>query len=197
MRTILRICILTITVLLTGCCSTYIGYGRYTLKMDCDQVQIDGINYKITMRSGDLVVADHTFDRGIYRKTRPWLYLHHVDGDEVDITFEEGSKAVYPLYTGVSASIFDVYARSWEMTRSTNAAFTGGFWLVSHRWSNTGIFFDLQKNLGDVTAWQLVKGDIFVPGDGTEVTVSEINTSIRITSFDAVAQEAMVQFTAL
>ncbi len=194
MRTILSICILVVTLLLTGCCSTYEGYGRYMLKVDSDQVKIDGINYKITRRGSDLVVADHTFGRGIYRKTKPWLYLHHVNGDKVDITFEEGGKAEYPLYTGVSASIFDVYAKPWKIIRSTNASFAEDFWLVSHRWSDTGVYFDLQKNLGDVTSWQLEVENIFVPGDGTEVLVAEIETRIKIISFDAVAQEATVQF---
>ena len=197
MKAILAILALTLLVFLVGCCDTYEGYGRYTLKVDCDQVRIDGTDYKITTRDGELVIAGHTFDRGIYRKTRPWLYLHHVDGDMVDITFEQGSKDIYPLYTGSSASIFDVYAHPWEMTRSTNAAFADNKWLVSHRWSADGIYFDLQQMLGDVTNWQLLQGDLFVPGDGSEFPITDISTMVKITDFDPAAKTAMVEFTPL
>lgn len=183
-------------LLLAGCiCDTFTGYGRYTMRVDCEQVRIGDRAYKITRRDNNLVIADHSLYRGIYRKDRPWLYVHHVDGDRVDITFEEGSKPEYPLYTGSSASIFDVYAHPWEMTRSTNAAFPDNYWLVSHRWSDTGIFFDLQQRIGDVREWNLVQEDIFVDGDGAVVTVAEINTKVKIISFDPTQNKATVEFT--
>lgn len=182
-------------------CPTFSGYGRYTMQVDCEKVIIGGKTYKITQRDNELVVAGHTLGRGIYRKDRPWLYVHHVDGDRVDITFEEGSKPEYPLYTGSSGSIGDVYAHPWEMTRSTNAEFPDNYWLVSHRWSDTGIFFDLQQRIGDVTEWRLVQGDIFVPDDGTTevlVNAETINTKVNIipSTFDATQRKAKVKFTA-
>lgn len=170
------------------------------MRIDCDEVSLADSVFKIIKRGGDLVLtghtvaADHTLHRGIYRKTRPWLYVHHIEADKVDITFDSGSKEQYPLYTGASGSIFNVFAHPWEMTRSTNAAFPRNYWLVSHRWSGTGIFFDLQQQIGDETRWRLVQGDIFVSGDGTEVTVSEIGASVKIISFDAEAKKALVKF---
>ena len=198
MKKLCLIALVGLLVSLTGCCPTFSGYGRYTMRVDCEKVVIGGETYKLTRVGNDLVIAGHTLGRGIYRKTRPWLYVHSMDGDKVNITFEEGSKAEYPLYTGSSASIFDVYAHPWEMTRSTNAAFPDHYWLVSHRWSDTGIFFDLQQRIGDVREWGLVQGDIFVPGDGGEVTIAEINTKVRIilNSFNAAERTAMVEFTA-
>ncbi len=133
--------------------------------------------------------------RGIYRKTRPWLHLHGVDGDTADITFDSGRKSQYPLYTGLSDAIFEVYAHPWEMKRSTAAAFDDDFWLVSHRWSDDGMFFDLQRQLDDDdTRRVLERGDVFVPGDGSEAIVREIATSVRVLSFDAAARKAMVKF---
>ena len=183
---------------LTGCCQTYSGYGRYLLRVDCDEVEINNETYMITRSGDDLVLEGHTFSRGIYRKTRPWLYVHRKGNDKVDITFEEGSKSVYPLYTGVSASIFDVYAHPWDMTRSTNAAFSDNYWLISHRWSINGIFFDLQQRTGDVTSWRLAQADIFVPGDGTEVPIGEINTKVKIipSTFNFAQKKAQVEFIA-
>ena len=195
MKKVYLIALVGLLVSLMGCCPTFSGYGRYTMQVDCEKVIIGGETYEITRVGNDLAVAGHTFGRGIYRKSRPWLYVHHMDGNRVDITFEEGSKAEYPLYTGVSASIFDVYGHPWEMTRSTNAAFPDNYWLVSHRWSDTGIFFDLQQRIGDVMEWRLVRGDIFVPRDGTEVEIAEIPTKVRIISFNAAERTAMVEFT--
>jgi hypothetical protein len=137
----------------------------------------------------------HTISRGIYRKTRPWLYTHKIDATEIDITFDTGSKDVYPLYVGSSASIFDVHAHPWEMTRSTNAAFINNHWLVSHRWNSAGVFFDLQRMNSDVADWTLVKPEIFVPGDGTEIPVNEISTNVKSVSFDAANRKAKVVFT--
>ncbi len=177
-------------------CQSYHGYGRYMIRVDCDDVEIEGKTYKITRRGNELVVAGHTLPRGIYRKTRPWLYLHHVSRDKVDITFEEGSKPSYPLYTGVSESIFDPYVRPWPVIHSTNVEFPDNYWLVSHRWSDRGIFFDLHQQLGDVTRWRLVRGDIFVPGDGTEISIEEISTKVKVLSFDPRGKKARVQFVA-
>ncbi len=175
-------------------CPTFNGYGRYTMQVDCEKVTIGTETYSITQHNDELVVDGHTISRGIYRRTRPWLYVHHMDSNSVDITFEEGSKDVYPLYTGISASIFDVYAHPWEMTCSTNAAFADNYWLVSHRWSDTGVFFDLHQRTGSTRDWRLVQEDIYVADDATEVTVAEINTKVKITSFDATQQKAQVTF---
>lgn len=181
---------------LTGCCQTYNGYGRYLLRVDCDKVEINNQTYMITKSGNDLVIEGHTFSRGIYRKTRPWLYIHRMDNEKVDITFEKGSKSIYPLYTGVSASIFDVYAHPWDMTRSTNAAFSDNYWLISHRWSSDGILFDLQERTGDVTSWRLAQPDILVPSDGTEVLIGEINTKVKIvpSTFNFAQKKAKVEF---
>ncbi len=159
-------------------------------------MRIEGEAYTVERRGRELVVDGHTVPRGIYRKTRPWLYLHGVDGDTVDITFDSGRKSLYPLYTGLSGAIFDVYAHPWEMERSTAATFDDdyGLWLVSHRWSDDGIFYDLQRRLEGDTRWSLERGDIFVPGDASEVIVREIATSVRVLSFDPAARKAMVKF---
>lgn len=180
-------------VTLVGCCHTFNGYGRYQMKV-CDKVVIGTDTFTITQNNNELIVDGHTISRGIYRKTRPWLYVHKLDTGKVDITFDSGSKDIYPLYTGSSASIFDVYAHNWEMTRSTNASFANKQWLVSHRWSNTGIYFDLQQQSGSTQDWTLVQGDIFVPNDGSEVTVPQINTKVKIISFDAALKKAQIQF---
>ncbi len=179
-------------------CKTYDGFGRYDLRIGCDKVRIEGEAYAVERRGRELVVDRHTVARGIHRKTRPWLYLRGVDGDTADITFDSGRKSqypLYPLYTGLSDAIFKVYAQPWEMKRSTAAAFDDDFWLVSHRWSDDGIFFDLHRMLdGDDTRWVLERGDIFVPGDGSEAIVREIATSVRVLAFDPAARKAMVEF---
>lgn len=177
-------------------CQSYHGYGRYMIRVDCDDVEIEGKTYKITRRGNELVVAGHTLPRGIYRKTPPWLYLHHVNQNEVDITFEKGSKPSYPLYTGASATILNPYVRPWPVIHSTNVEFSDNYWLVSHRWSDTGIFFDLHQQIGDVTRWELVQGDIFIPGDGKEIRIEEINTKVKVLSFDPREKWAIVQFSA-
>ena len=156
---------------------------------------IDGETYAITQNGDELVIEGHTISRGIYRKTHPWLYVHQIEGGVADLTFDEGSKDIYPLYTGASASVFHVYAHPWEITRSTNFSFPDGYWLVSHRWSNTGVYFDLQQNMGDPTLWVLVQADIFVAGNGTATSIPEINSMVKINDFDAGQMEAMVEFT--
>ncbi len=125
---------------LTGCqnCPTHNGYGRYSMKVGCGKVVIDGETYAITQNGDELVIEGHTISRGIYRKTHPWLYVHQIEGGVADFTFDEGSKDIYPLYTGASTSVFDVYAHPWEITRSTNFSFPDGYWLVSHRSSIPG-----------------------------------------------------------
>jgi hypothetical protein len=197
-KKMLRLIILFIILLvpLTGCqnCLTHNGYGRYALKAGCGKVVIDGATYEITQNGSELVIEGHTISRGIYRKTRPWLYVHQIEGGVVDLTFDEGSKDIYPLYTGASASVFDVYAHPWEITRSTNFSFSNNYWLVAHRWSDAGIYFDLHQNVGDQTQWVLVQGDIFVAGNGAVTTIPEINSTVKINDFDAVQRKAMVEF---
>lgn len=181
---------------LGSCCTTHEGYGRYTLS-PCDAVEVEGESYELTKSGSALVIDGHTVGRGIYRKTRPWLYVHAVGSDTVDVTFDSGSKSIYPLYTGSSASIFDVYAHPWEIARSTCAAFGGEHWLVAHRWSDTGVYFDLQRKVGNDTQWQLLQADIFVPASGAQVDVTQIQTGVKVVSFDGTAKTATVQFVAL
>lgn len=186
--------LLTLFFLTSSCCSTFSGYGRYELKPGCDSVEIAGQSHQVIRSGTSLLVDNRTLTRGVNRDSTPWLYFHHDDGNKVDITFDIGTKDIYPLHTGISASIFAVYDHPWEMTRSTNAAFENNYWLVSHRWSDDEILFDLQQRVGDVTQWQLVTANIFVPDDGTEVVVPEINTGIKILSFDSSLNKATLQF---
>jgi hypothetical protein len=195
MKNLLFLSILFFAVFFYACCDTHHGYGRYTLKVGCDEVIINGTAHKIITHNGELVIDGHTFSRGIYRKTRPWLYIHNIQNDMVDITFDEGGKEEYPLYTGSSGSIFSVYEHPWEMTRSTCALFENDYWLISHRWTEAGIYFDLQKKLGDNLSWQLVRENILVPTDGSEVNIDEINTKVRIIDgFNLTLLKANVQF---
>jgi hypothetical protein len=182
-------------LLVSGCCTTHHGYGRYDLEVGCDRVEIDGVEHQVDGSGSNPMLGSRTLQRGINRDDLPWLYLHRSQGNRVDITFDKGSKDIYPLYTGLSASIFSVYDHPWEMTRSTNAAFDNNYWLVSHRWAADAIYFDLQQRTGDVTQWQLVRADIRVPDDGTRLSVPEINTAIKILSFEPVQKKAMVEFT--
>ena len=185
-------------IFLMGCepaCPTYVGYGRFSLSVNCGYVEIDGETYSLTQRDDELIIAGHTIGRGIYRKDRPWLYIHQINGSSADITFEEGLKPEYPLYTGSTASISDVYATDpWPITLSTNAAFPDNYWLISHRWSDTGVFFDLQHMGENLNSWELVK-EIFVPGDGSEIDIDEINTRVKIISFNPTDKMAEVLFT--
>jgi hypothetical protein len=209
LKYICRFCSLSILFFLSSCyqttvtpntistsspvCATYNGYGRYTMHINCETIIINQIHYVLTLSdSGDLVIGSHSLLRGIYHKTRPWLYVHQIENNMVDITFDEG-KGDYPLYTGSSGSIFNVYEHPWEMVRSTCAQFANNYWLVSHRWSDAGIYFDLQKQI-DPTRWSLIE-EIFVPGDGSEVIIGEINSKVIINSFNAGSLNAMVQFT--
>ena len=195
MKKLLFISALFLVVLFNSCCDTYQGYGRYTLRVDCDEVILNGVTYKITTRDNDFVIDNHTIARGIYRKTEPWLYIHEIENNKVDLTFDEGKKGEYPLYTGSSGSIFDVYAHPWEMTRSTCANFADDYWLISHRWTNEGIYFDLQRKLGDNRSWQLVEENIFVPRDGSEISIQTINTKVRVrANFNPNLMKANVEF---
>jgi hypothetical protein len=195
--------LLLVPFLNTGCpprnCHQYEGYGRYTLKVNCESVKIDGVRYKLTFATAqnDFVIAGHTIARGIMRKTRPWLYIHSINvlGRSVDVTFDNGSKPEYPLYTGSSGSIFDVYSKPWDIKKSTCISFPEKNWLVSHRWGNNGIYFDLQSNIGSDQEWKLIE-EIFV-GVGNEVTVESIHTKISIINYNASEETATVKFSAL
>lgn len=167
---------------------------------DCEKVTIDGHDYTLSLHGDDLVIDGHTLTPGIYRKTRPWLYVHKIDPDahKVDVTFDCGSKPMYPLYTGNSASIFDVYAKPYDIEVSTCAAFEGNMWLVAHFIEDDGVYFDLQHDLDPVSheTWQLVTPNIFV-ANNTSVDVAEISTTIHITNYDAGAKTATVTFSPL
>lgn len=180
-----------------GCCGSFDGFGRYTLGIDCDTVQIDGDSYQITRSGEHLLLGTRVLQRGINRDAAPWLYLHEANADQVDITFDKGSKEIYPLYTGATASIFDVFAHPWPVARSTNAAFADGFWLVFHRWVGEGLLVDLHRRTGDVTEWTLVQADILVANDGSVTAIPEIGAGVEVTAFDAGQQTATVRFTPL
>jgi len=199
MKNLIKISSLFILLLfLNGCCTTYNGYGRYTMTPNCTKVTIDGDEYQLTQRGSDFVIDQHTLSRGIYRKTRPWLYVHKIDSEneKINVTFDEG-KGLSPLYTGTSASIGDVYrSEPWEIEESTVAEFEDNYWLVSHIFSEDGIYFDLQQNLDPETnlRWKLVQGNIFVNKDGTPTEINDIGTRVKITDFDYGSKTATVEF---
>lgn len=200
MKTIPSIFVFNLLIWLSSCCTVYNGYGRYTLNSNCERVVIATDTFLLTKRltQNEFVIDGHTVGRGIYRKTRPWLYVHELDlaGNKIDVTFDSGSKPLYPLYTGSSASIFDVYSRAWDISKSTCAVFDDDYWLVVHRWAANGVYFDLQQRQNnDDTDWNLVQADIFVNSNGTITNVSQIDTDISLTAFDANAKIATVQFT--
>jgi hypothetical protein len=193
---------------------TYHGYGRYTLRVDLDEVVIGSETYKVTRQGDEMVIGGHTIARGIYRKTEPWLYVHNIDAenDKVDVTFEgeRGGKKIYPLYTGSSASIFAVFKEAgWEMERSTCALFDDAYlvWLVSHRWSPDGIYFDIQIRTGDETEWDLFPepdpsnpdrpGNFFVENGAGPVLIEEVGAYAEILEFTYDDEEpiATVKFT--
>ncbi|MFC2000377.1 hypothetical protein ACFLXE_06445 [Chloroflexota bacterium] len=173
------------------------GPGRYTMRANIDRVRIGLETYMITRQDSDLYIAGHELTRGIYRENLPWLYVHHIEDDTVDITFEEeGMKAPYPLYTGADMHISsnELYDHPWEMRRSTCIAFEENYWLIAHRWSDTGIYFDLQHQIGDETMWEFV-GETFVEADGSGELISEISTHVKIDTFSAQQRRAIVVFT--
>ena len=200
MKAIHTLLIFILLIWLSSCCTTHTGYGRYDLDLNCDKVVIDTDTFKLTKRiaQNEYIIDGHTISRGIYRKTRPWLYVHSIDAanNRVNVTFDEGSKSLYPLYTGSSASIFQVYSKPWDINQSTCAAFANDYWLVAHRWDADGVYFDLQqRENNDDTRWNLVQADIFVASSGAITTVNQIDTDISLTAFDANAKTAIVQFT--
>jgi hypothetical protein len=199
MKTVFVLLAIMITLLLRDCPpgQTYNGYGRYVLRINVDKVNIDGNLYDVTMRAGDVVVDAHTLSRGIYRKTRPWLYLHQETDTRVDITSEEGLKEEYPLYTGSGGSIFEVLSKPWDIKQSTCAAFANNCWLVFHRWVENGVLVDLQQQTGSVKDWRLLRGDILLPDNGSEVSISEINTKVGCVAFNFQQKTARVKFTSL
>jgi hypothetical protein len=197
MKKFLPLILVIILFLATGCpCPNYNGYGRYILMVNCQTVTIDGVVYKLSKSPDqtDFVIAGHTFARGIYRKTRPWLYIHEIDmvHNKVDVTFDTGAKSIYPLTIGSSGSIFDVYSKPWELKKSTCILFKDKYWLVSHRWGNNGIYFDLQHNFGTDEQWELVQ-EIFVES-GNEVTIDLIGTKVKIIDYNGSTQTATVKF---
>ena len=96
----------TISLLLFSSCRTYEGYGRYDLGYNRDKVIIYGLGtFTATKQGNEIVIDKHTAPRGVYRKTKPWLYVHQVRHSSVDVTFDRGSKELYPVYTGLTAAI--------------------------------------------------------------------------------------------
>lgn len=188
--------VLGIIFILPGCspCKSYEGYDRYSLKIGCDRVTINGREYTFTRQGPDLMVDGHSVDRGIYRKTRPWLYVHDTSGGYVDVTFDEGLKDYYPLYTGSLRSFFNVMTQSCDVSESSDLEFQEGKWLVLHRWTPEGVVGDVQQRTGSTEEWNLVRGDILFPKTGIEIFIPELNTTGRCTSFDLEARKADLQF---
>ncbi len=186
--------ITVLAITFSGCCHNYHGYGRYQLRPSCDTVEIDGEIYEVEMRGNEPVLDSHTLDRGIYRKTRPWLYVHGI-GDSVDVTFESGLEPSLPLSTGSSQSISNVFDQPAEILGTTSAAFPDDYWLVSHRWSGDGFFFDLHQRLADDRRWRLVQGDIFIDGSRRAIlNVEEFGVIMDVDSLDAENRQAEVEF---
>lgn len=182
---------------------TFKGYGRFKVRIDQDLVIPNGLPYKITNlgRPGPfipriLVFDDHTIGRGIYRKTRPWLYVHHINdlSMEVDITIEEGPNDEVPLHTGRSTYGSKVGGNSWVREVTGSAVIdVDNKWLVVNRWSDTGFYLDLFDRFGDLN-WHLIQEDIFVQQDGGNVEVPELIGVLSANSFDASEQKAVLQY---
>jgi len=189
-----------VLLLLSACeCEVYQGYGRYTLKVNCERVIIEGSEYLLSIYdNGELVIDNHTLERGIYRKTKPWLYIHNIDAEnnQVDVTFDSGLKSEYPLYTGSYGTMNISYTETVELNESNNIQIEN-YWLVSHVFTNDGIYFDLHENLDPLSNldWKLVQGNILVNSNGSPKDVSQVNTSIQILDFDLPNKKAKVKFT--
>lgn len=185
---------------LSSCCDDHEGYGRYTLGVGCGSVTIDGTVYELTKRGSDYVIDGHSISRGIYRKTRPWLYTHQVNttSDKVTLTFDTGDKPMYPLYTGSTGSIFAPFDRAWDIGQSTCVAFSDNYWLVFHRFTEDGVLVDLQLNMEPETneRWRLVSPDVLISTDGSSTHIDEINASVSIADFDLGAKTCRATFTA-
>jgi hypothetical protein len=185
-------------MLVAGCrpCKTYTDYGRYTLRVDCDKVKIGGEEYAITRSGEELYLGGHPVARGIYRASQPWLYVHRIAEDEVDVTFDEAKLGFYPLYTGGMRAIFKPFLQPCDVQQSSIIQFGEGLWLVLHRWTEEGIIADLERREGSDEKWTLVRKEILIPADGSEIPISQLNARVKCTSFDPGAQSAMVVFTA-
>lgn len=178
------------------CPQTYHGYGRYELRLDCDKVIIDETTYMVNLSNDKLVVQNHTIGRGINRKYVPWLYVHQYDENKIDVTFDTGDKPEYPLYVGASSTMALSYDHNLEIERSTNIACQNNRWLISHRWSGSGLYFDIQERLGaDVLAWSHL-GEVFVSADGSDTSIPVINSKVKIIAFDIEETKAVVRFSA-
>lgn len=190
---------LTIPLLLASCCRQFTGYGRYTLRDNCGTVTIAGVAYKAVFDptrpgGGDFIIGGQTVQRGIHRKERPWLYVHSIDKVRkiINLTFDSGDKSQYPLYTGNKASIFDVYEHPWQIENSTCLLFSDKKWLVAHRWSSAGVYFDLQQMGTSEDNWSLIQADILIPASGELVNIPSIGASIKIQAFDLPANKATI-----
>ena len=179
------------------CPRTYHGYGRYLLRLDCDKVVIDDVTYMVRLVDDRLIVQDHTIGRGINRKYRPWLYVHKYDDDKIDVTFDTGAKPEYPLYIGVSKTIGLSYDNNVKVDRSTNIACENNRWLISHRWTDSGFYFDIQERLGEsVEAWSHL-GEVFVSMDGSYTNIPSVIAKVKIVAFDAQEKRAEIVFNTL
>jgi hypothetical protein len=183
-------------VALTGCrpCKTY-TYGRYTLRVDCDRVKIAGEEYALTRAGEALYLGGHPVTRGVYRMSQPWLYVHRIAEDEVDVTFDEAKLGFYPIYTGSMRAIFKPFLQPCDVRQSSSVQFGDSLWLVLHTWTDEGIVGDVNRREGSEEEWSLVRGDILIPADGVEIPIVQLNARVRCTAYDPDEQTAMLVFT--
>jgi hypothetical protein len=176
--------LILLTLLLACTCERYQGYGRYSLKIGCDEVVIDSAGYKVVEHNDALMIGDRIITRGINRDARPWIYLHHRHGNRVDITFDEGLQPLYPLYTGRKLTIYNIYDQPWDSHMTTVFAFPDQHWLLPHRYEKDGVYIDVWWNdIPDTLAWEFVNSDIFVSPQ-EEVYIKELGTAVRLTEYD-------------
>ena len=65
-----------------------------------------------------------------------------------------------------------------------------------HTWTEEGIVADLLQQGGSNEEWTLVRGDILIPMDGSEVRIAQLQSKAKCEAFDLDDQTATVVFTA-
>jgi hypothetical protein len=175
-------------------CETHAGYGRYTLRVGFDRVRIADEEYVVTDEGGVLYLGGHPLTRGVYRASQPWLYVHRIAEDEIDVTFDEAAKEFYPLYTGSRFAIFNPFAGPCEIGQSSCVQFGDSLWMVLHRWTEEGIVGDVIRRGGSGEEWTFVRGDLLIPADGTEIPVRQLNARVKCASFDPDERTATLVF---
>lgn len=85
------------------------GYGRYQMLIGVSVVVVDGKSYQVTRDDDRLLLGQNVVVRGAVREHHPWLYVHRITDDLVDVTFDKGTKPWQPLSTGATSPILDPY----------------------------------------------------------------------------------------